>query len=388
MRIAVVHDLPSGGGKRVLAEQVRRLGERGHEVEAVLPGTADEAFLPLTEAGVPVRTVEAPAPPDRERLLEGRASPVELFRWARYVAALRSVQRAVARRVDEARPDVALVHPSQFTGAPLALSYLHVPAVYYCHEPLRAAYEPGIAPMPVRLLLRWTLGTREGRALRGTSAVAANSRYTARRLRELHGVEARVVRPGIDVQRFRPTDAPPGDYLLTVGAMHPLKGLDFLVEVVGALPAGRRPPLTVVSDRGRERERRRIEARAGELGVELDLRTRVTEEELVTLYGRARLVLYAPRREPLGLVPLEAMACGRPVLAVHEGGIPETVEDGRTGFLAPRDVERFAARLRALLEVPAEAERVASGARESVAERWSWEGSVDALETLLEESAS
>lgn len=390
MRIAVIHDLPSGGGKRVLVEQVRGLRERGHEMEAFVPATADETFLPLEELGVPVRTVEAGRPPDRERLLEGRASPVELLRWARYVAGLRAVQRSVARLADDAAPDVALVHPSQFTGAPLALSHLRTPAVYYCHEPLRAAWEPGIAPAPVRLLLRWTLGPREGRALRRTPAVAANSAYTARRLRELYGVEARVVHPGIDAHRFCPAspgDAPPGDYLLTVGALHPLKGLDFLVDVVGAVPDELRLPLTVVSDRGRERERRRIEARARERGVELDLRTRVGEEALVDLYRRARLVLYAPRREPLGLVPLEAMACGRPVLAVDEGGIPETVDDGRTGFLAPRDVGRFSARLRSLLESPGEAEAVTGPAREAVVGSWSWEGSLDALEALLAEAA-
>ncbi|MBI4409918.1 MAG: glycosyltransferase, partial [Gemmatimonadetes bacterium] len=62
---------------------------------------------------------------------------------------------------------------------------------------------------------------------------------------------------------------------------------------------------------------------------------------LVLFLGRGDYVAYD---EPFGFVPLEAMACGRPVLAVREGGIPESVQDGVTGFLAPREPGTFASR--------------------------------------------
>ena len=188
------------------------------------------------------------------------------------------------------------------------------------------------------------------------------------------------------MQVFQAAETERGAYVLSVGALHPLKGHDFLIDSLATIPADQRPPLLLVSDRVRERERSRLERRAGDGGVELRVRTRVSESEPARLYGQARLVLYAPYEEPFGLVPIEAMACGTPVLAVPEGGIVETVIDGATGFLAPRDVHAFSERIRLLLDSP-EAVRVAANAASIVREQWSWTVSVGKLERLLMEAA-
>ncbi len=66
-------------------------------------------------------------------------------------------------------------------------------------------------------------------------------------------------------------------------------------------------------------------------------------------YNRARLCVYAPYLEPFGLVPLEAMACGTPVVAVKEGGIRESVVHGETGILTERDEAAFADAVTTLL---------------------------------------
>ncbi|MGH7457701.1 MAG: glycosyltransferase [Longimicrobiaceae bacterium] len=92
----------------------------------------------------------------------------------------------------------------------------------------------------------------------------------------------------------------------------------------------------------------------------------------------------APYNKPFGFVPLEAMACGRPVLGVREGGIPETVVEGKTGFLAERDPEHFAYRLIELLREPEKTAGVSRLAAEIVQERWSWEASIHELARLPE----
>src|SRR5688500_14318910 len=100
MRIAVVHNLPSGGARRALVEHCRGLRARGHVVEAFFPDTADEAFLPL--AGVVDRTHVwcAPRAPAREAGMFGRVGPVWAWRALRLARALGRIHREIAAAVD------------------------------------------------------------------------------------------------------------------------------------------------------------------------------------------------------------------------------------------------------------------------------------------------
>ena len=383
LRVAVFHDLPSGGAKRTLHAQVRELARRGNTVDAFVTSTADEDFLPLADVARSVRVIPVPSPPSRERILSGRPAPSDLVHWSRVFLRLGPAGREVAAAVDSGGYDVLLAHPSQFTQAPHVLRYANVPTAYYCHEPLRAAYEPLISPPHVRLAIRFTLGAVDRRNTRAAQTILTNSTYTAEQVRQIYGRPAIPAPPGVDLGAFRSGSRERGHYVLAVGALHPLKGIPFLLDVLHEIPRPRRPPLVVVSDRYRERDRRLIIARASELGVSLDLRQRVAEQELAGLYSGALAVLAAPHREPLGLVPLEAMASGTPVVGVAEGGLPETILGGETGYLAPRSAAVFAKRLALLLDSPARVEAMGVRGRAHVEAHWGWEGSVDRLLEIL-----
>jgi glycosyltransferase involved in cell wall biosynthesis len=130
-------------------------------------------------------------------------------------------------------------------------------------------------------------------------------------------------------------------------------------------------------------ERAYLEGLARERQVELVLVGQATEEDLVRLYNEASAVAYAPVREPFGLVPLEAMACGTPVVGVAEGGIPESVIDGRTGLLTDRHPERFGAAIARLVADGTFARRLGADGRDHVADRWTWEGAAARVEAHL-----
>ena len=98
--------------------------------------------------------------------------------------------------------------------------------------------------------------------------------------------------------------------------------------------------------------------------------------------------MYTPAREHFGYVPLEAMAAGRPVLAVDDGGPTETVVDGETGFLRPPSPAAFAEALRRLLTEPDTADRLGRAGRARVARTSRWRASVPQLEALLREVAA
>jgi glycosyltransferase involved in cell wall biosynthesis len=380
LRIAVFHDLPSGGAKRSLRQQVSQLVARGHTVDVFVPSTADESFLPLGEVASRMEVFQRPPPPDREKALSSRLPLATGLRWLGYLKRVRESERSIARTIDAGGYDVVLVQANQYTQAPWVLRFLRTPTVYYCQEALRAAYEPRIAPTATRLLIRATLGGIDRRNARAATTLLVNSAFTRGRVGPVYHRDVEVNYLGVDPELFRPIGEEIGDFVLTVAALHPLKGIDFLIRAIGTIDGHNRPPLIVVSDRSRSAERARLEREALRLGVDLRFLFRVTESELVATYGRARLVAYTPYNEPFGFVPLEAMACGRPVLGVREGGIPETIVEGETGFLEVRDAAAFGSRIHDLLANRETAERVASHARTIVLERWSWERSVALLE--------
>src|SRR6266700_7414778 len=142
------------------------------------------------------------------------------------------------------------------------------------------------------------------------------SEHVARRIRRCYGREADVIHPPVDVARFDVADENPGEFYLVVSALAPYKRIDLAITAAGGL--GRR--LLVV---GTGPEEQRLRALAGP-GVEfLGWRS---DAEVASLYRRCRAVLF-PGEEDFGIVPLEAMAAGRPVIALAAGGALETVVD-------------------------------------------------------------
>ena len=109
----------------------------------------------------------------------------------------------------------------------------------------------------------------------------------------------------------------------------------------------------------------------------------VSDDELVNILNRASMMIYAPRLEPFGLAPLEAGACGVPVVAVAEGGVRETIVDGVTGLLVRNDPAEAAAALARLRSDPALARRLGANARMMVQDKWSFEASINQIELLL-----
>jgi glycosyltransferase involved in cell wall biosynthesis len=207
--------------------------------------------------------------------------------------------------------------------------------VSYCHSPMRYAWDQfgayfgprQIGRVPSKLmrpvmaaLARWDAATA-GRVDR----FVANSHYVAARIRRYYNRESLVVYPPVDTAFFRPgTDArPPAEAtFLVVSALVPYKRIDVAIEACRRA----RVPLTIV---GRGPEEARLEALGGP-GVEfLGWRS---DEEVRDLYQRATAVLL-PGVEDFGLVPVEAQACGCPVIALGQGGACESVVDGMTGFL-------------------------------------------------------
>ncbi len=185
-------------------------------------------------------------------------------------------------------------------------------------------------------------------------------------LREIYHVPApaiRVVPLGVDLEHFQPQDraaarrrvgfAPHERVILAVGRIEPLKGLDILIRALAELEDRTNVVLAIIGgDERAKPELDRLRAVAEECGVTDAVRFLGSRahDDLPDYYNAADVVAIPSYYESFGLVAVEAMACGVPVVASRVGGLASTVIDSCTGYLVPwRSPEQFAQPLERLL---------------------------------------
>lgn len=203
----------------------------------------------------------------------------------------------------------------------------------YCHSPMRYAWDQFDAYFgPDRtgsIASRWVYRPILARLARWDAATAsrvhrfvANSAHVAARIGRYYNREVTIVYPPVDTVFFHPADVTPDSHFLIVSALVPYKRIDLAMAACERLGA----PLRIVGDGP---DRRRLEARAGR---NVEFLGRLSDEAVREEYRRA-LAVVLPGEEDFGIVPVEAQACGRPVVALARGGALETVIDGENGVL-------------------------------------------------------
>lgn len=377
-----------------LVEMIRRCRARGIDAEVLAPayrGSDDHRLQ-----GIPVRRFRyAPAP--WETLTHDETAPDRVRRSLLHAALVPGYLlggTVAAAGVGREAPDVVHVHwpvPHALFGAAaraasggrtaLVCSYYAVEVNWVLH---RMRW--------LRPFLRWSARTAD--------AVTAISTSTARTLSEVAGHEPRIVPFAAAVgdegpaaaARREPLSGSGPLRLLFVGRLVERKGVEVLVEALPRILEERDAVLTVVGEGGREAA---IRAAARRCGVEdrVELTGYVADEELSRRYASCDIFVLpavVDRKgdtEGLGVVLLEALRHERPVVASRVGGIPDIVEEGRTGWLVPpRDAAALAGRILQLARRPGEARRVAREGREIVEERFGWDGILEGLEEIYAEA--
>jgi glycosyltransferase involved in cell wall biosynthesis len=312
-RVAVIHDWLTGmrGGEKVLEAIGELYPEATFHTLVRVPGSVSPALERRT-----IRTSAVNRLPRAGRwyrhYLPLYPATVELFDLDRYDLVISSSHCAVK----------SVVPPGGATH------------VCYCHSPMRYAWDqfpayfgPAQVGAATSALLRPIMAglARWDRATAGrVDRFLANSQYVAGRIRRYYNRESTVVYPPVDTGFFQlPAGAAgPDAGFVIVSALVPYKRVDLAIEACRRVGA----PLTIV---GHGPEEARLRALAGPDTRFLGWRT---DDEIRELYGAARAVLL-PGVEDFGIVPVEAQACGAPVVALGAGGALETVVDGATGVL-------------------------------------------------------
>lgn len=376
-----------GGVEQHVAELAPRLYAKGHTVEVYTSDLYRE---------FPAMRRLAPGVPREERTSFGRVHRLAVwsFPGELHYTFFRGLRDALARD----RPDI--VHAHTYGTNQVAAAHRHrrrfgTPFVLTAHFHPIWSIEGGW----LRHRLRGFYDRRvAGGVVRDASRIIVQTHEEERLLRSL-GLSlppVEIVPPG-----YRPLPAPvlakptfseryriPGPFVLFVGRLASNKGLLELTDAFATLgKADRSAHLVVVGEDGGQRAP--MEARAKALGVSdrVHVVGHVDDDALLAAaYREARLTVLPSEYEAFGLVLLESLGAGTPVVASRVGGIPEFVDDGKAGLLVPpRSSTALAEAILRIWTDPELARRLGEYGRDHVVPRYSWDHLVDRLDALYRE---
>ncbi|WP_326701170.1 glycosyltransferase [Streptomyces sp. NBC_01754] len=368
---------PDAGGQNVyVAQLARHLARRGHDV-TVYTRRDSPGAPPMVRTAHGVKVVHVPAGPPTA------VAKDELFDWMPEFGA------HLARTWRHTRPDVVHAHfwmsgLAALTGA--RDTGIPVVQTYHALGTVKRRYQGTEDSSPrERVELEARIGL-EADAIIATCADEVDELVAM-------GVERNrigVVPCGVDTAHFSPrtTARRPGGArhrLLSVGRLVPRKGFDRAIRALAGVPdaelliaGGPEAPLLFA-----EPEAERLRKIASEYGVteRVKMLGCVPQHLMPGLLSSADLLLSLPRYEPFGIVPIEAMACGTPVVATAVGGQLDTVVDGVTGVHVPPSGgdDDLAAVIRSLLDDPARRARYGAAGRTHTLARYTWDEVVDGV---------
>ncbi|MFH1826376.1 MAG: glycosyltransferase [bacterium] len=308
MRIAIVHDYLNqfGGAERVVSAL--------HELYPEAPiytSIYDPKKLPKIFQGMDIRTSFMQNLPFVSRLFKWY---LLLYPWA-------------FQSFDLSGYDVILSSSSAWAkGIKKKPGQVHI---CYCHSPMRFVWrfddyikkEPwpewfkALLPILLEPIKYWDLKT-----VSGVDYFIANSQTVAERIKKTYQRESVIINPPVETDKFRPS-AVGQDYFLLVSRLNAYKRIDVIVDAFTQLDL----PLKII---GTGSMRRSLEKKAG---PNIEFLGRQGDKKLARYIAECRALVF-PGEEDFGIVPLEAMSTGRPVIAYNAGGAKETVIDGETGL--------------------------------------------------------
>jgi len=368
LRVAVlsVHTCPlaalggkeTGGMNVYVRETARELGRMGVAVD-VFTRSQNASIPRIAELGEGARVIHLPAGPQapmprevQHRHLAEFIEGIEAHRWAEGI-------------------DYDVLHAHYWLSGVAGLELRErwgVPLVQMFHTlgRLKNSVAQGATDLEPDLRI-----AEEARVVAAAERIVASNGVERAHLVWHYGAVSEriaVIPCGVDTELFQPMsqaaaknllELPPDPMLLYVGRLEPIKGLETLLDAIGLLARrGRRVRLVVVggdADEPRGGHEAGLRSRIQTLGIGdlVGFAGPQPQETLRTHYVAADVTVLPSHYESFGMVALEAMACGSPVVASRVGGLTTTVRDGVTGFLvAEGDVDALAERLETLLADP------------------------------------
>jgi len=361
MKIAVFHQLHKGGARRATNEFAKELRKLGHEVDlfTIDSGEKFEEKLFYGKINLYKFTPKEWKGHDwKTRLYKDTIELIKVF----------LLDKRIAKDIENENYDLSFISASVFIESPFILRFLSIPKFFYCHDPYyRIIYEPdlfnktGISKTKLfyEQLNRFFRKQIDRWNIKKADHIIFNSQFTKELFEKTYKISGRVSYIGVDTDYFKPANIKKEIDLMYIGSHDFLDGYQLFKDIVEKVK------------------------------IKVKIRTVLFEDEwlidsqLLELYQRSKILVATAFREPLGLVPLEAMSCGMAIVAVDDGGHGETVVDGKTGFVIENNPQKIAEKIEWLLNNPDALNKMSTNARKHIEENWNWKKRGKELEKLL-----
>lgn len=332
-KLAIIHNLPDGGGKKLLKWTIEELSRRNWRITIFGPVEEDKTPFSLRSLVMRNKNVSLISQPWM------KAYSGKFWRFMPYVKQILIPKyREIALVVNEGNYDAILVYSDWMVMVPPIFKWLELKNIYMAFELKREFYEktfwPGsrIAEMKEKI---WRYLTHELKHMSLQNARLAGkiftiSRFSAKKLKSVYR-KSKVYwcYPGLgnreyDNLVFNGRDSRE-NYFITIGSLCYLKGHDRLINAISSLPSHIRYPLHIIAN-GKE-HLPNIVRFAEDKNIRLKVYLNIPFSKLREKLIKAKLFLYAPRQEPLGLALLEALRFGIPSVVINEGGPGEIASE-------------------------------------------------------------
>ena len=356
LRIAVWHNLQSGGAKRALFDHVKGLLSFGHHIEVWSPPGADIEYLSLRQFGEHhIVGLDYTAASKRISFLMNVYRNYDSINSR--LRALDNHCKLCAEQINCGGFDVLFANSSSiFYNTPIG-RYVSIPSLIYLGEPYRWLYEalpklPWVAMSPPEnhfkpsTLKNYILDYLSTSALRiqareeltdakAYDKILVNSYFSRESVARAYGLNSLVCYLGIDCKLFKVSERSKQNYVVGLGGLYSLKRPELAIYAIASIDEYCRPPLIWIANFADEYYKKQIIILAKDNSVDLRFLVGISDSMVVQTLQNAAVMIYTPFLEPFGYAPLEANACGTAVVGIMEGGVRETVVNGLNGTLLP-----------------------------------------------------
>ena len=366
MKIAIFYNISFSGAKRVVMEHVRGLRAIGNYVDIYTTDTKSDIFDPGIYANKKFIYDLSPREINFPILRRLKKDYYDTF------FSLKFKHKKIAKDIDKNKYDIVLVHTDITTQAPFLLRYIKTKNFYYCLEPLRNAYEYSLRVNNNLKILnklyenlnRWIRKWIDRVNTLSADNIITLSLFGRERIIAAYDLYPKISYLGVDEKEFIPKKVKKKNNILFVADKHPLYGYDVVEKAINLLPKNIKSKFKIISWTKENSER-------------------ISDRELVNIYNESLVTLSLSKFDTFGLVPLESMACGIPVIAFNVAGYRETVISNKTGYLVDFDPSEIAEKITYLFNHPAEANIMGKNGRKWIEERWTWKKQIEQLNNIL-----